>query len=150
MKNNNGMTEIVKTITALVEAAIFIYAVNITIYGHISPGGGFSGGVILAFLFILLFLSYGKKEAFKKFRLKEEIIFNSIGLIGALFLFSFLLYLGGHYIGDLMDKIYTARPYTLLSGGGMLIEDLGIALKGGAAVFMVFAVLSVFGHRDKN
>ncbi|MGM0441488.1 MAG: MnhB domain-containing protein [Elusimicrobiota bacterium] len=149
MNNNNGMTEIVKTVTTLIEFAVFIYGVDIILYGHISPGGGFAGGVILAFLYILIFLAYGKEEAFKKFKISEESIFNSLGVIGLLFFISLLLFIFAHDIGYLLAKVYPHKKYQLFSGGAMMYENILIALKCGWGVFMVFAVLSVVG-REKQ
>ena len=42
----NGMTIIVKTISSWVKILIFLFGIYIILYGHISPGGGFAGGVI--------------------------------------------------------------------------------------------------------
>ena len=43
-----GMTVIVKTIASWVKVLIFLFGLYIIIFGHLTPGGGFSGGVILA------------------------------------------------------------------------------------------------------
>ena len=40
-----GMTVIVKTVTRWVKVFIFLYGIYIIITGHLSPGGGFAGGV---------------------------------------------------------------------------------------------------------
>ena len=58
-----GMTLIVKTITRLLFGFIILYGVSIVLYGHLTPGGGFAGGVILACGFILLVLSFGRDAA---------------------------------------------------------------------------------------
>ena len=38
---------------------IFLYGIYVIVHGHLTPGGGFAGGVILAGSFILLILAYG-------------------------------------------------------------------------------------------
>jgi multicomponent Na+:H+ antiporter subunit B len=43
-----GMTVIVKTISGWVKVLIFLFGINIILFGHLTPGGGFAGGVILA------------------------------------------------------------------------------------------------------
>ncbi|MEA3506456.1 MAG: MnhB domain-containing protein [Elusimicrobiota bacterium] len=153
-KNNNikpdsGMTEIVKTITALVEAAILIYGINITLYGHLTPGGGFAGGVIIAFLFILLYIAYGKETALKKLRLNEAHVFDSLGIVGLLFLLSLTFFGTGHAISNFINKIYSGKEYELFSAGPMMLENIAIAVKVGVSLFMVFAVLSVFGKEKR-
>ena len=54
------MTIIVKKISQIICPVIFIFGLYIIVHGHLSPGGGFSGGVILAGAFILQILSKGK------------------------------------------------------------------------------------------
>ena len=41
----SGMTVIVKTITRWVKVFIFLFGAYIIVTGHLSPGGGFAGGV---------------------------------------------------------------------------------------------------------
>ena len=54
-----GMTIIVKKTTQLIAGIIFLYGIYIILHGHLTPGGGFAGGVILAGSFILLILAFG-------------------------------------------------------------------------------------------
>ena len=63
-----GMTFIVKSITRLLVAIIFLFGIYITVYGHLTPGGGFAGGIMLACGLILITLAFGKNTALKKQR----------------------------------------------------------------------------------
>jgi len=49
-----GMTIIVKKITQLMAGLVFLYGIYIIVHGHLTPGGGFAGGTIMAGSFILL------------------------------------------------------------------------------------------------
>ena len=53
-----GMTLIVKTVTRWVKVFIFLFGVYIVITGHLGPGGGFAGGLIIACSYILLTLAF--------------------------------------------------------------------------------------------
>ncbi len=150
MKNKNGMTEIVKTVTTFIAAFIFIYGVNIILYGHLSPGGGFAGGVILAFLFILLFIVYGKKEVFREFSIFKSHVLESVGFLGLLIFLSLRFFLGGEFMFELLNGIYTGRGFRLFSAGPMIIENLVIALKVGFSVFIAFSVLALFSRETEN
>ncbi len=55
-----GMTIIVKTVAIWVKVIIFIFGIYIILYGDKSPGGGFAGGSILASVYVLLMLAFGK------------------------------------------------------------------------------------------
>ena len=52
MNQEKGMTIIVKTITRFTVWLIFLYGLYIIIHGHLSPGGGFAGGVIISLSFL--------------------------------------------------------------------------------------------------
>ncbi len=54
-----GMSVIVKKVAQLLSAMIFVFGMYIVIHGHIMPGGGFTGGVLLAGSFIVLVLAQG-------------------------------------------------------------------------------------------
>ena len=58
-----GMTIIVKTISSWVKVLIFLFGIYIILFGHLTPGGGFAGGVILASSYILLMLAFGRELA---------------------------------------------------------------------------------------
>ena len=54
-----GMTIIVKTISSWIKVLIFLFGIYIVLFGDISPGGGFAGGVVLASTYVLLLLAFG-------------------------------------------------------------------------------------------
>ncbi|MEA1914846.1 MAG: MnhB domain-containing protein, partial [Campylobacterota bacterium] len=68
---------------------IILFGLYIIIHGHLSPGGGFQGGVIIGSGFLLMFLAFGNK-----FKLNHTIIalfealsgasFVLVGVLGAL------------------------------------------------------------------
>lgn len=143
-KKNSGMTEIVKTVTMVVEGAIFVFGLNIVLYGHLSPGGGFAGGLILAFLFILLFLSYGKEGAFEKVSLKSAHVMDSSGIIAFLFIGVLGVFIMNSFLINFIQKNVSGSEFELISAGIIPIENIAIGLKVATSVFLVFAVLSMF------
>ena len=60
------MTLIVKTVTRITLGFILLYGIYITVNGHIVPGGGFVGGVIIALSFVHIMLAFGKKVALNR------------------------------------------------------------------------------------
>jgi len=54
-----GMTLIVKKTTQLIAGMIFMYGIYVIVHGHLTPGGGFAGGVIMAGSLIVIILAYG-------------------------------------------------------------------------------------------
>ena len=63
-----GMTLIVKTVTKLTLGFILLYGIYIALSGHVSPGGGFAGGVIVALSLVHIMLAFGKDVALKRLR----------------------------------------------------------------------------------
>ena len=81
-------SRIVKTVSRTIIPFIFLFGIYIIIHGHLSPGGGFQGGVIMAMGVILIIISYGY-DIFRDYTDSLSLIETSgvaffilIGLIG--------------------------------------------------------------------
>ncbi len=138
-----GMSLIVKNITNIVIGFIFIYGIYIVVHGHLTPGGGFAGGVIIAGTFILKFLAFG--SAVKAERKSSIItsIFESIG--GLLFIGIALLGLmlaGTFFINFLPKGVHLH----LLSAGIIPFCNIAIAIKVGAGLFSIFLALAAMKY----
>jgi multicomponent Na+:H+ antiporter subunit B len=135
-----GMSLIVKTVTRLVAEFITIFAVYIVLFGHLTPGGGFTGGVILSCSFILLTLAFGKEFSLHVLSKRATGTWDSIGALAFL-----LLALIGYRAGAFFYNLW-AEPadYTLISAGTIFWFNLAIGIKVGAAVFGGFMALAVF------
>jgi multicomponent Na+:H+ antiporter subunit B len=140
------MTVIVRIIVRFVSAMIMLFGVYLILHGHLSPGGGFAGGVILTSAFVLLTLAYGKKVSLGKISLTAASVIESLG---ALMFLSIALMglLGGFFFMNLLPK---GRPFELLSAGIIPLCNIAIGLKVGGALFLVFVVLSAMRVRAKR
>ncbi|MFH1553089.1 MAG: MnhB domain-containing protein, partial [Candidatus Omnitrophota bacterium] len=126
-----------KTITRLTVGLILLYGIYIVLHGHLSPGGGFAGGVIIALSFINLILAYGKEEAFRKFSRKAASLFESTGAL--LFLSIALLgFTGGYFFLNFISK---GTPFKLFSAGIIPLCNIAISFKVGAGIFAIFVAL---------
>jgi len=136
-EHEKGMSIIVKTITRLTVGLILLYGIYILSHGHISPGGGFAGGVIIALSFIHLMLAYGKEVALKKLPKGVTSFFENIGAL--LFLsIAFLGFTGGYFFLNFLSK---GEPFKLFSAGIIPICNIAISLKVGAGLFAIFVAL---------
>lgn len=132
-----GMSLIVKTVTRLTVGLILLFGIYIVLHGHISPGGGFAGGVIIALSFIHLMLAYGKEAAFKKLSKARASFFESMGAI--MFLGIALLgFTGGYFFLNFIAK---GEPFKLFSAGIIPLCNIAICLKVGAGLFAIFVAL---------
>lgn len=136
-EHDKGMSLIVKTITRLTVGLIILYGIYILSHGHISPGGGFAGGVILALSFVHLMLAYGKEVALEKLSRRVTSLFESMGAI--LFLGIALLgFTGGYFFLNFISK---GEPFRLFSAGIIPLCNIAISLKVGAGLFAIFIAL---------
>ena len=143
-----GMTLIVKNIASWVKVLIFLFGIYITLFGHLTPGGGFAGGVILACSYILLMLAFGKD--FAEENLPEPLV-SKLDCAGA-FLFIVIALLGlcfgaTSFFWNFIHQKYQATQDTalkLVSAGTIPLSNIAICLKVGASLFLVLLVLSAF------
>lgn len=76
-----------------------MYGAYVVLHGHLSPGGGFQGGVLIASAILLVFLGYGSLKVRKTFNDHKlhssetvaEIIYVVLGLIGIIGGFNFCI-----------------------------------------------------------
>ena len=138
-----GMTLIVKTITRLVAAFIATYGIYIVLYGHLTPGGGFAGGVILACGFVLLVLAFGKDFALGILSQRGASIWDCLGAF-AFLIVALLGYIGGTFFYNVIAK---GKPFHLVSAGTIPLANIAIGIKVGACLFGVFIALVLFRMR---
>jgi len=137
-----GMTVIVKTIASWVKVLIFLFGINIVLFGHLTPGGGFAGGVILASSYVLLMLAFGRKFAEKNLSLP---LTSKLDCFGA-FLFALIAILGFAFGGVFFVNylVKYSMPLRLISAGTIPLSNIAIGLKVGASLFLVILSLSIF------
>ena len=56
------MDSIIRVASRILFPAIMVFGVYVAVHGHLSPGGAFPAGVILASGFAILLLTHGKKD----------------------------------------------------------------------------------------
>jgi len=136
-----GMTIIVKTISSWVKVLIVLFGIYIILFGHLTPGGGFAGGVILASSYVLLMLAFGGEFVKKDLPLS---LVSKLDCLGA-FMFIMiailgLIFGGTFFVNFLVDKY--GQPLHLLSAGTIPFSNIAIGLKVGASLFLVIYSLS--------
>lgn len=148
-----GMTTIVKTVAGWVGGLIALYGVYIFLYGHLTPGGGFAGGVILACSFVLSTLAFGRRV--------QEGAHGGAATLDCIGAFAFLGVallgllgpLGGRFFVNFLQRLAPGEAYRLASAGTIPVSNAAIALKVAASLLAVFLALSAFepaSSRDED
>lgn len=138
-----GMTVIVKKVTELMCGVIFLYGIYIIIHGHLTPGGGFAGGVIIAGSFILLILSFGSEFM----TLKKEETGSSIMESSAILAFLIIAVLGiiiggtGIFFVNFLPKGTIGK---LISAGVIPLYNIAIGMEVAAAILTIFLALLIY------
>jgi multicomponent Na+:H+ antiporter subunit B len=122
-------SRIVKTVSRTIIPFIFLFGIYIIIHGHLSPGGGFQGGVIMAMGVILIIISYGY-NIFRNYS-------NSLSLIETLGVTFFIL-MG--LIGILAGKSFFS------SFGAIWLLNIIIGLKVCSGIVLFYMLFIKWEH----
>ena len=138
--NHGGMTPIVKNTARLVSGFIAVFGIYIAMTGHLTPGGGFAGGVILAAAAALIVLSFGREASAKL--IADRACHVADG--AAAFAFLLIALLGYLVGGFFFNFVPLGRLHGLASGGTIPLSNLAILVKVGAGLAGAFLALSAF------
>ena len=115
---------ILRTGSCLLFPLILLFGAYIFVHGHLTPGGGFQGGAIIASGFLLMYLAFPKQSINKKSSSIAEslsgLIFVGIGLLGLIF--------SKYFLTNFLPK---GIPNTLFSAGIIPIIYIAIGFKVG-------------------
>jgi multicomponent Na+:H+ antiporter subunit B len=134
-----GMSIIVKTVAQLIAGFIFLYGFYIILHGHITPGGGFAGGVIIAASFILLILAFGADEIKERSSYTFSSVFESLGGLSFLLVALLGIISGTFFFTNVLPK---GTPLRILSAGIIPLANIAIGIKVGAGLLSIFIALA--------
>jgi multisubunit Na+/H+ antiporter MnhB subunit len=143
-----GMTVIVKKTTQLIAGMVFMYGIYVIIHGHLTPGGGFAGGVIIAGSFILLILAFGSD--FLKL-MKEEsgsTLYENLAILIVL-----LLALSGLLLGArtfFLNWLPKGTLGELVSAGMLPLYNIFVGIEVAASILTIFLALVIFKEEMKE
>jgi len=138
-----GMTIIVRKVTQFIAPIIFLFGLYIVFYGHLTPGGGFAGGVIMASAFILQILANG--EILNKLRQEKSGLefLESGAILGFLIIAGLGLIISSSFVffSNFINKGIVGK---LLSAGMIPLENIIVGTEVCAAITTIFIALVVF------
>lgn len=154
------MSKIVRTVTNLVYGFIIIFGFYVIVHGHLTPGGGFQGGAIVASAFALLLVSYGGLNA-KKFLKKDLLsLIESCGLtmfillaflgLGITFFYNFLAN-SGSWFGDIV--VIGINPGNMNTAGVIPLMNIAVGfevLSALGVIVLVMAGAAEFTKKKEN
>jgi len=142
-----GMTVIVRTIARLLFPFTFLFGVYIVLHGHLTPGGGFPGGVIIASSVVMLLLAHGIERTQKRVGFLQAEVLESVGGLAIAVLGLFGLLLGNAFLHNVFPLGELGQ---LFSAGNLPLLYLGVGIKVTAGIILIFyAMLFAFRGEEK-
>jgi multicomponent Na+:H+ antiporter subunit B len=139
-----GMTVAVRTITRFTMGLIFLFGLYEVLHGHIAPGGGFDGGIIIALSFIHIMLTFGKKQSLRMFSKPWSGHILTTGLLMYLSI-ALLGYTGGYFLFNFLPA--KGQLFRMLSAGSIPLVNIATGMIVAAVLYFCFIVLITF-HSD--
>jgi multicomponent Na+:H+ antiporter subunit B len=127
-----------------------IFSLYVVAHGHLSPGGGFQGGVIFGSAIILFAISFNLRAATERITEKTAAVFSSIGVLIYAGTGALCLALGSDFLnyGALAGLLFTDQ--VMARSHGILIVETGVALAVSAVMVWIYYNLSSAGKLDEG
>lgn len=137
-----GMTIIVKKTTQLISGMVFLYGIYVIVHGHLTPGGGFAGGVIMAGSFILLILAFGSEFLNLVKEESGSTLYENMAVLVVLFLaLSGLLFGAKVFFLNFLPKGTVGQ---LVSAGTLPLYNIFVGIEVAASILTIFLALVIF------
>ncbi|OFX83196.1 MAG: hypothetical protein A2W99_12765 [Bacteroidetes bacterium GWF2_33_16] len=137
-----GMSIIVKKVAQLIAGFVFLYGIYIIAHGHLTPGGGFAGGALLAGAYILSILAYGSDYLKLKEEQTESSLSESISILLILMLAVAGMLMGIKvFFNNFLPKGTIGE---LISAGAIPLYNIFIGIEVASALLTIFLALIIY------
>ena len=142
------MSKIVRTITSVAFPFSMIYGLYIIAHGHLTPGGGFQGGAVVASACAMVLVAFGSTWTLGKIKEKRLSVFESLGALGFIILALLGLVFGAVFFKNfLVDNAYLFGNPALgladINTAGVLpLMNFAVGLKVIAGLFVIVLVMA--------
>jgi multisubunit Na+/H+ antiporter MnhB subunit len=137
-----GMTVIVKKTTQLIAGMVFLYGIYIIIHGHLTPGGGFAGGVVLAGAFILLILAFGSDFINLTREESGSTLYENLATLIVVFLATSGLLFGARIF--FLNWLPKGTVGQLVSAGMLPLYNIFVGIEVAASILTIFLALIIY------
>ncbi|MBR4342659.1 MAG: hypothetical protein IKP88_08140 [Lachnospiraceae bacterium] len=129
---------ILKASAKVILPIILVFGIYIILNGHISPGGGFSGGAILGAGFILYLSAFGFSATEKFMNAKTVKIITLVALLVYCLAKSYSFFTGANH---LESGIPLGTPGAILSSGLILVLNICVGLVVTCTMYSFYALV---------
>jgi len=145
------MSKIVRTISNIAFPFSMIYGLYVIAHGHLTPGGGFQGGAIVASACAMILVAFGSKWTITKIKEKRLSVFESLGAIGFIVLALLGLIFGVAFFSNFLagsKYLFGTIPpmgsglANIDTGGVLPLMNFAVGLKVIAGLFVIVLVMA--------
>lgn len=129
---------ILKKSAILIVPLILMFGLYVILNGHISPGGGFSGGAILGAGLILFLSAFGFQTAEKVLNAKTVKIITLVSLLVYCLAKSYSFFTGANH---LESGIPLGTPGAILSSGLILVLNICVGMVVACTMYSFYALV---------
>lgn len=130
--------QIARFTSRLVVPFIQIYGISIILHGHLSPGGGFSGGAVFGASLVLLALSFNLAAGVKQISHNTASVLESGGALGFALAGLVALACGAGYLANRAAGFPPGEAGSLFSGGIIPLITVFIGMKVASTMATLF------------
>ncbi|MEJ6950853.1 hydrogen gas-evolving membrane-bound hydrogenase subunit E [Natronospora cellulosivora (SeqCode)] len=145
--SSKGLSFIVKRTFALLTPFIFLFGLYIITHGHLSPGGGFQGGVILGSISIIFCIIYGSAFDYEKYSPQTKTLLETGGALLFVFMGLLGLFTGGYFLRN-VNPLF-GELGSIISAGSIPFINIGIGFKVGAGLAIIFYSMIQKTYREE-
>jgi len=154
----SGMSKIVKTISGIAFPFITIFGLYVIAHGHLTPGGGFQGGAIVASGCAMVLVSYGSIWIMDRVKEKNLSILESLGAVCFILLALLGLGFGTVFFNNFLvgtNSLFGVVPAVgsgladINTGGVIPLMNFAVGLKVIAGLFGIVLVMA-YASRTKE
>ncbi len=155
--SDEGMSVIVKTVSCVLVVPTVVFGLYVIMHGHLTPGGGFPGGAVMATIVALFLVAYGKDGSRKILKKDCLSAAESIGLL----LFAALAFAGisvtffsnflantGNWFGTVIP--FGPNPGYLVSGGVLPLMNIAVGIEVFAALSAIMILMFSYSGDDSK
>ncbi len=149
------MSKIVRTVAIQLMAFVLVFGLYVIMHGHVTPGGGFQGGAIIASGVVMLIVAFGSGQIKKFLRERRLSLVESSGAllfilvafagIGTVFFYNFLV--GSRIFGGIPPT--GSNPGDVWTGGVIPLMNLAVGLKVTAGLSAAVLALALFSSGEE-
>ena len=129
---------ILKTSAKVIVPIILVFGIYVILNGHLSPGGGFSGGAILGAGFILYLSAFGFSATERFMNAKTVKIITLVSLLTYCLAKSYSFFTGANH---LESGIPLGTPGAIMSSGLILVLNICVGLVVTCTMYSFYALV---------